>query len=51
LITAKLGTDWVGRNMQYTVIGMRGLVSFMSNGDMEIGWLRKGVQQGNIIMW
>ena len=29
--------------MQYTVVGMRGLVSLMSNGDMEIGWLRDGV--------
>jgi hypothetical protein len=36
--------------MQYTVIGMRGLVSLMSNGVMEIGWLRDRVQQGKIIM-
>jgi len=36
--------------MQYTVIGTKGLVSLMSNGDMEIGWLRQGVQQGKIIM-
>jgi len=32
--------------MQYTVIGMSGLVSLMSNGDMEIGWLRRGFSRG-----
>ena len=31
--------------MLYTVIGMSGLVSLMSNWDTEIGWLRDGVQQ------
>jgi len=36
--------------MQYTVIGMRGVVSLMSNGDMEIGWLTLEVQQEKIIM-
>ena len=36
--------------MQYTVIGMSRLVSLMTNGDREIGWLRDGVQQRKIIM-
>jgi hypothetical protein len=50
LITGKLRSIWVRRNMQYTAIGMKGLVSLMSNGDIKIGWLRQGVQQGKIIM-
>lgn len=36
--------------MAYTEIGMRGVVSLMSNGDMEIGWLRDGVEKRKIIM-
>jgi len=36
--------------MQYTVRGMSGLVSLMSNGDTEIGWLSDGVQHRKIFM-
>jgi len=50
LITGKIRSRGVGGNMQYTVIGMRGVVSLMSNGDMEIGWLTLEVQQEKIIM-